>query len=245
MPTAQKRVSTGIDMLDSVISGGFRRGKNYLLSGETGTGKTIFGLQFLMKGINEGENGIYVTVDEKPSDVLEDANSLGFPLEERIAQNKLLILDYSSHFDQLREKSKQIDVRKIVGDLNKYLKEINAKLLVIDPIAPFIVKDDTVWEIRKYIRSLFYSLDELDCTSLLTSAIPTGTNRLSQYGIEEFYASGVIVLSIRALEKMLYRRIIFVRKMRGTPYELEPYIYEFEYGNGIVVQRKLSEDFVF
>jgi circadian clock protein KaiC len=216
-----KRVPTGMNMLDGIIGGGFRQGKNYLLSGEAGTGKTIFGLQFLVKGFELGESGVYVTVDD------------------------LLILDYSSHFDQLRDKSKEIDVRKIVGDLNKYLKEINAKRLVIDPIAPFIVKDETIWEIRRYIRALFYSLDSLDCTSVLTSAIPTGTNQLSQYGIEEFYASGVILLSIRQLEKMHYRRILFVRKMRGTPYELEPYVFDFEYGKGIVIQRKLSEEYVF
>lgn len=240
-----ERVPTGIDVLDGVIGGGVRRGKNYLISGETGTGKTIFGLQFLVKGFELGENGVYVTVDEKPSDVIEDANSFGLDFEERIEQNNLLLLDYSSHFDQLREKSKEIDVRKIVGDLNKYLKEINAKRLVIDPIAPFIVKDETIWEIRRYIRSLFYSLDSLDCTSILTSAIPTGTNRLSQYGIEEFYASGVIVLSIQRLEKMRYRRIIFVRKMRGTSYELDPYIFDFEHGKGIVIQGKYSEDYEF
>jgi circadian clock protein KaiC len=240
-----ERVPTGIDVLDAVIGGGVRRGKNYLVSGETGTGKTVFCLQFLVKGFELGENGVYVTVDEKPRDVIEDANSFGFDFEERIEQNNLLLLDYSSHFDQLREKSKEIDVRKIVGDLNKYLKEINAKRLVIDPIAPFIVKDETIWEIRRYIRSLFYSLDSLDCTSILTSAIPTGANRLSQYGIEEFYASGVIVLSIQRLGKMWHRRIIFVRKMRGISYELDPYIFDFEHGKGIVIQRKYSEDYGF
>ncbi len=240
-----ERVHTGIDMLDGIIGGGFRQGKNYLLSGETGTGKTVFGLQFLLKGVELGENGVYVTVDEKPSDLIEDANSFGFDFEKKIDKNNLLVLDYSSHFDQLREESKEIDVRKIVGDLNKYLKEINAKRLVIDPIAPFILKDESIWEIRKYIRALFYSLDTLDCTSVLTSTIPTGTNRLSQYGIEEFYASGVIVLSIQQLEKIRYRRIIFVRKMRGTPHELEPYIFDFEHGKGIVIQRKLSEDYGF
>lgn len=240
-----KRVPTGVDMLDGIIGGGFRHGKNYLLSGETGTGKTIFGLQFLMKGFELGEGGLYVTVDEKPSDVIEDANSFGFDLEKKMDQNKVLILDYSSHFDQLREKSIGIDVRKIAGDLNKYLREINAKRLVIDPIAPFIVKDDTIWEIRKYIRALFYSLDSLGCTSVLTSAVPTGTNQLSQYGIEESYASGVIVLRVQQLEKMRYRRIIFVRKMRGTPHELEPYVFDFEHGKGIAIQRKLSEDYEF
>jgi len=237
------RVATGIDMLDDIVHGGFRQGKSYLISGEAGNGKTIFGLQFLQKGIELGEAGVYVTADEKPGDIIDDAKSLGFTLEEEIAQHKVMLLDYSSHFDQLREKNKEIDVRKIVGDLNKYVQQIGAKRLVIDPIAPFVVKDNTTWEVRRYIRSLFYSLDSLGCTSVLTSAIPTGSTQVSQYGVEEFYASGIIILRIQQLDKLRYKRILFVRKMRGSPYELEPYIFDFEYGKGIVVQKKLSEDY--
>jgi circadian clock protein KaiC len=237
-----ERVATGIDMLDEILHGGFRQGKSYLISGEAGDGKTVFGLQFLQKGIELGEAGVYVTADEQPTDVIEDAQSLGFTLEEQIAQQKVMLLDYSSHFDQLREHEKEIDVRNIVGDLNKYIKQIGAKRLVIDPIAPFVVKDERMWEIRSYIRSLFYSLASLGCTSVVTSAIPIGSNKFSQYGVEEFYASGIIILQIQEVDKR-YKRILFVRKMRGSPYDLTPYIFDFEYGKGIVVQKKLSEDF--
>jgi circadian clock protein KaiC len=254
------RVATGMEMLDNILNGGFRQGKSYLVSGEAGNGKTIFGIQFLQKGIELGETGLYITADEKTADIIDDARSFGFDLEEQIAQHKVVLLDYSdveeqidqhevvrldysSHFDQLHEKRQEIDIGKIVADLNKYVQQIGAKRLVIDPIAPFIVKDDTTWEIRRYIRSLFYSLDSLGCTSVLTSAIPTGSNQLSQYGVEEFYASGIIVLQIQQVQKQRYKRILSVRKMRGSPYDLAPYIFDFEYGKGIVVAQKLSEDF--
>jgi circadian clock protein KaiC len=237
-----ERVATGIDMLDDILKGGFRQGKSYLISGEAGNGKTVFALQFLQKGIELGEAGVYVTADEQPADVIDDALSLGFSLDEQIAQHKVMLLDFSSHFDQLREHEKEINIGKIVGDLNKYIKQIGAKRLVIDPIAPFVVKDERMWEIRSYIRSLFYSLASLGCTSVLTSAIPMGSNKLSQYGVEEFYASGIIVLQIQEVHTR-YERILFVRKMRGSPYDLAPYIFDFEHGKGIVVQKKLSEDF--
>ena len=238
-----KRVPTGVEGLDDLIGGGFRQGKSYLISGETGTGKTTFGLQFLMKGLELGEGGVYVTADEKPGDLLEDANSFGFKMADSIDQKKIVLLDYSAHFDQIREKGGEIDVRKIVGDLNKYIKQIGARRLVIDPIAPFVVKEEKMWEVRSYIRSLFYALDGLGTTTLLGSAIPTGTSSLSQFGVEEFYASGIIVLSIVRMEKMSPRRIMIVRKMRGSAHTLEPYIYDFEHGKGIVVQQRLAEDF--
>ncbi len=237
------RVPTGVEGLDNLIGGGLRQGKSYLISGETGTGKTTFGLQFLMKGLELGESGVYVTVDEKPGDLIEDANSYGFEIAKGIDQKMIQILDYSVHFEQMREKGAEIDVRKIVGDLNKYIRQINAKRLVIDPIAPFVVREERMWEVRSYIRALFYALDGLGTTTLLGSAIPTGTNSLSQFGVEEFYASGILVLSIVKLEKMRFRRIISVRKMRGSAHTLEPYVYDFEHGKGIVIQHRLAEDY--
>ena len=69
------RVSTGIAGLDPLIGGGFLYGKVYLVSGESGTGKTIFGLQYLYDGLIRAENGIYVSGDEKPNHLIIDAEN--------------------------------------------------------------------------------------------------------------------------------------------------------------------------
>ena len=61
-----KRIPTGIPELDMLIEGGLRAGKTYLVVGEPGTGKTVFGLQFLVNGLMEKEKGLYVAIDEKP-----------------------------------------------------------------------------------------------------------------------------------------------------------------------------------
>jgi len=65
------RISTGITELDAVIEGGLIKGKTYLVVGEPGTGKTVFGLQFLMSGLLQKEKGLYVAIDEKPAEVIE------------------------------------------------------------------------------------------------------------------------------------------------------------------------------
>src|SRR3990172_7844112 len=75
-----KRVSTGIPGLDPLIEGGFPAGKSYLITGESGTGKSIFCMQFILKGLVGGEKAVYVAVDEKPADILEEAASLGWDL---------------------------------------------------------------------------------------------------------------------------------------------------------------------
>jgi len=82
------RIPTSVEGLNELIGGGPRQGKSYLISGETGTGKTTFCQQFLMKGLETGEGGVYVTADEKPGDLLEDAQSFGFGLASGIDQKR-------------------------------------------------------------------------------------------------------------------------------------------------------------
>jgi KaiC/GvpD/RAD55 family RecA-like ATPase len=73
-----RRVPTGIPGLDPLIEGGLPAEKSYLLTGAAGTGKSIFCMQFLLKGLADGEKAVYVSVDEKPNDILEHAVSLGW-----------------------------------------------------------------------------------------------------------------------------------------------------------------------
>ena len=94
-----KRISTGVPELDHLIEGGLRAGKTYLVVGEPGTGKTVFGLQFLVSGLMEKEKGLYVTIDEKPADVIEQAASLGWDLTPFIESREFLILDASAYFN--------------------------------------------------------------------------------------------------------------------------------------------------
>jgi KaiC/GvpD/RAD55 family RecA-like ATPase len=234
-----KKVPTGIDKLDEMICGGLIQGRNYLVCGETGAGKTIFGLQFLMKGLELGEPGVYVTVDQRPSELIEDAISFNFPIEKEIEERKMMLLDFSSHFDQLRETSKGIDVRRVVGDLHKYIREIDAKRLVIDTIGSFIPQDGKSWETRSYARSLFYSLNSLGSTNILMSTIPKSSFLLSTSGFEELYAAGIIQLAIQERDGLPNKRTISVRKMRSTPHPLESYYFEFKRDKGIVIQDKV------
>jgi len=76
----RQRVSTGVPEFDAMTGGGFKQGKTYFISGETGTGKTLFSLQYILDGIKKGEAGVYVTIDQKSKDIIDDAESLGWDL---------------------------------------------------------------------------------------------------------------------------------------------------------------------
>ncbi|HVH91786.1 MAG TPA: ATPase domain-containing protein, partial [Candidatus Acidoferrum sp.] len=109
-----ERVPTGIPGLDPLLEGGFPQGRSILVTGEPGTGKTIFSLQFLIEGLARGEKGIYVAADEGPMDILEQAASLGWDLEKHIEMKEIAILNAGTYLSSLpgTGKDRHIDVHK-------------------------------------------------------------------------------------------------------------------------------------
>jgi circadian clock protein KaiC len=79
-PDPPRRVSTGVEGLDDILRGGFPPGHIYLLEGETGTGKTTIGLQFLLEGARLGERGLLITLTSSEQDLAEVAHSHGWSL---------------------------------------------------------------------------------------------------------------------------------------------------------------------
>jgi KaiC/GvpD/RAD55 family RecA-like ATPase len=81
---------------------GLQKGKTYLVSGEAGTGKTVFCMQYLLHGLSLGENDVYLTVDEKPAHLVQDAAAFGWDLETPIDEGRLCIMDLTPEFSELR-----------------------------------------------------------------------------------------------------------------------------------------------
>lgn len=217
----QERVPTGIIGLDELISGGLQKGKTYLLSGEAGTGKTIFCLQYILHGLSRGENGVYLTIDERPTHVVQDAATFGWDLETPIEEKRLFLVDITSEFSELRlgRFKGEVEHEKIVKEIRSYVRRMDAKRLVIDPIVPMFASPKNQFQLREYIRRLMFSLDEIGTTNLVSSFIQTGSKAISRFWVEEFFASGVIVLAMER-EEMAYHRVLFIRKMRGTKIDL-------------------------
>ena len=86
------KVLTGIQGLDEVTRGGLPAGRPTLVSGSAGSGKTLFGLEFLVRGATQyGEPGVFVSFEESISDLATNAASLGFDLKRLVAQKKLFL----------------------------------------------------------------------------------------------------------------------------------------------------------
>lgn len=236
---ARDRVTTGIAGLDDLLEGGLPAGQSYLITGEPGTGKTTFAAQFMLEGLRKGENGVYISIDEKPSHMVEDVATLGWDLRTPVNQGKLTLLDVSPYFNWIRSsKGGSVDANEVLQDLAKQVRRIGAKRLVIDPVVPLVLHRERMFEVQEYIRTLIFGIDDnFGCTTLMTSHVWPGSMGANERGIEEFMVSGVIALRLMKLNEDEYIRRMFVRKMRGTKTDLKEYTFEIQHGTGLIVKK--------
>jgi len=221
-----KRVPTGIPELDALIQGGLRRGKTYLVAGRPGTGKSVFSLQFLVRGLMDKEKCLYVAIDEKPADVIEQASSLGWDLAPFIESKEFLILDASAYFGaRAGDPGKGVDVQRVAADLNTYIARIGAARVVIDPVAPLLVARNP-----DQARQLIYALQtNAGTTNLLTTYAADGHS----HAIEEYLVAGTFILAMEVVGNHCERKLT-IEKMRSTALEPAQYPFKIIADRGIV-----------
>ena len=218
------RAPTGIKGLDEILGGGFPINSTILVTGGPGSGKTILALQFLLHGINNGENGVFISMDERPDDLRKEALKFGWDLTKYEDEGRLVIVDVSYPRSGLPSKEKyQIDMPftldNIVRTVYEIISEIDGKRVVIDSLPAFGLHFADEAEVRIAIHRLNNLLLSSGCTSIITSEIIPGKNGISRFGVEEFIARGIILMEIYK-EGNEYKRAITILKMRETEYDL-------------------------
>ena len=234
-----KRVSTGIDGLDAFLQGGFLPGRSYLVTGDAGTGKTTACVQYLKSGLELGEKAVYVTVDERPAEILQAAESLGWDLQPHVQEKSFAILDASPYFSGRGVAGdKGVDLQKIVSDLAIHEKSWRRHGRLSTPSHPDSIRRFADPRARTRsnvdslapIKSLHHKSHHLAPSA---ASKPQPTN-----GIEEFLAAGVLILRvIQDSERPV--RTLSVRKIRGTAIEPSEYAFSIVKEHGIFI---LSQD---
>lgn len=232
-----ERVSTGVVALDPLLEGGFPKGRSILITGEPGTGKTIFALQFLRAGLEQGENGVLVTADENPLDLVEQAASLGWNFETYLQNRQLAILNATGLFSAATDAESIIDLSKAVGELAEFAKQFGAQRLALDPASPFLCQRDSVARVQARTRSLIQQLRAaLATTNLLTSYSVPHSGERSINGIEEYLVAGAIVLEM-IWQNGEFTRALVVEKMRATNVKPRQLEFDIVKGEGITLSR--------
>lgn len=208
-----ERIQIGIKGMDELLDGGLPKGRTVLVSGSSGTGKTIFAAHFAYNGIKSGDACLYVTFEQGKKKLIEDMSQIGIGFN-KIKNDKLRIIGGPvGNIKYFKEKTKA-SMLDIITEIEDVVKEIGAKRVVLDSVNLFLMLFETDSERRMALAELASTLEKLDCTSLLTCEVKEGTKDISWYGFEEFVVDGVIVL-YRVPVESLFERSVSIVKMRG------------------------------
>lgn len=230
------RVSSGVHGLDEAIGGGFPLHRTVLLCGDIGTGKTTFGLQFLLEGAKGGEAGLLISVDEKPRHVLEDARRFGWDVDGALDRQLITVLDASPCFTALRGRN-GLDARHVASDLTQQIRRVKASRLVIDGATSLVPDAAPFAGVEDFVRSLIVSLDDNSgCTSVLTTRTSASTHTSPVGPTAERLTSGVIELKLVSAGGRVGRSLL-VRKMRGAPMALGERPFDIVDGRGLVLRQ--------
>jgi KaiC/GvpD/RAD55 family RecA-like ATPase len=240
------RVPTGVEGLDEMLGGGLPQGHCVLVCGGPGSGKTIFGIQFLYSGaVKCNDAGLYVSLDENPNHLKRNLAGFGWDLENLEKNGKFMIVDASPmrvvpgeiKAGQFIIGKKDFNMLGLIHIIKDRVKEIHAKRLVIDPITMLVLQYPDVSERRNAILNLFEALTELGTTNLVIAEMRT-TSLERRIKAEEFLSHGVILLHNFAHNGRIISAVQ-IEKMRGISHDKQLRPYEIS-KNGIEVFPKES-----
>jgi circadian clock protein KaiC len=219
-PTALQKERTGIPGFDEITRGGVPKGRPTLICGSAGAGKTLFAMEFLVRGATQfNDPGVFISFEESDEELATNVASLNFDLNELVAEKKL-VLDYVFIERSEIEETGEYDLEGLFLRLDHAVSSIGAKRIVLDTLEALFSALPNEAIIRAELRRLFRWLKERGLTAVITCERGNGT--LTRYGLEEYVADCVILLDNRVQNQISTRRMRIV-KYRGTSHGTNEY----------------------
>jgi circadian clock protein KaiC len=221
------KAPSGIQGLDEITSGGLPRGRPTLVCGGPGCGKTLFAMEFLVRGISEyGEPGVFMAFEETEGELAANVASLGFDVKRLEAQKKLAI-DYVRVERSEIEETGEYELEGLFVRLQHAIETVGAKRVVLDTIESLFAGLPNPLVLRSELRRLFRWLKDRGMTVVITGERGEGT--LTRQGLEEYVSDCVIFLDHRMTEQNSTRRLRIV-KYRGSLHGTNEYPFLIDEG---------------
>ncbi len=227
-----QRIGSGLDFLDATI-GGLYSNRVYLVRGPSQSGRTTVSLQFLMDGLENGENTMMVSNDRIENVILK-AETMGLSLENAIMENRLILMEYPKEIGSADFQYSHII--NLLGEIEQYIKHYKCTRLVFDTLIPLLSNQERT-HLVNFIYSLINSLEELDVTTLVVAGEPNSpvAQKIIQL-LEDAVVGSFSLSSISNLEGE--QRIMTVHKMVEPMKPPSVFKIKFEYGVGLVLDKQ-------
>ena len=232
-----ERVVTGIPGLDDILHGGIPRRNVVLLSGGPGTGKSIFGQQYLYNGLRSGEPGVLVVLEEHPVQVRVSMAQFGWDIRPFEESGQLAVVDaFTAGIGEAAKRERYVvrapdDFQSLIDVLREAIRDVKAERAVIDSVTTLYITKPAL--ARGMVLQLKKILSGMGCTSILISQVSVTERGFGGPGVEHA-ADGIIRLDLDEVEGELQRSII-IWKMRGTSHSMRRHPFEIT-NEGIVVK---------
>ena len=230
-----RRLRTGISGFDQVALGGLPAGRSTFVGGTTGSGKTLFAVEFLARGILQfDEPGVFVTFEETAQDVRRNYASLGFPIAQWEEAGKWTFIDASHQLDEEAPVIGTYDFGALVARIEHAVRGIGARRVSLDSLSAVFSRFADGSLVRHEMHRIGRALTSLGVTSVVTAERTHEYNGVSNYGVEEFVLDNVIILrNVLAGEQR--RRTIEIVKFRGAPHRTGEWLFSIDPLDGLVI----------
>ena len=209
------KIRTMIEGFDDITHGGLPSGRTTIVSGTSGTGKTMLAAQFLYNGISYfDEAGVFVTFEESPSDIIKNAYGFGWDLQKLINEGKLFILDASPD-PEGQEVVGNFDLSALIERIQYAIRKYKAKRVSIDSVTAIFQQYDAASVVRREIFRLVARLKLIGVTTIMTTERVDEYGPVARFGVEEFVSDNVVIVR-NVLEGERRRRTMEILKLRGT-----------------------------
>ena len=219
IPTLPK-CPTGISGLDDITEGGLPRGRPTLVCGAAGSGKTLFAMEFIIRGVTEfDEPGAVMSFEETAEELAVNVESLGFDVPELIQQGRIAI-DYVRVERSEIEETGEYDLEGLFVRLDAMIRAVGAKRVVLDTIEALFAGLPNQAILRAELRRLLRWLKDRGVTTVITGE--QGEHTLTRHNLEEYVSDCVIFLDHRVAGQIATRRLRVV-KYRGSRHGTNEY----------------------
>jgi len=211
---------TSIQGLDEILGGGLPKGRPTLVCGGAGCGKTLFAMEFLVRGATQyNEPGVFISFEETEKELSANVASLGFDLDNLVARKKIWV----EHIHVERgesEQSGEYDLEGLFVRIHYAIESVGAKRVVLDTLESLFSELPNPLILRAELRRLFHWLKKKGVTTILTAE--RGEGSLTRQGMEEYVSDCVILLDHRVNDQSSIRRLRIV-KYRGSTHGTNEY----------------------
>ncbi len=214
------KTPTGIQGFDEITFGGLPAGRPTLVCGGAGCGKTLFGIEFLIRGaVQYGEPGVFMSFEETGEELTANVASLGFDLNELVKDKKIVLEHVFIERSEIQETG-EYDLEALFIRLGYAIDSVGAKRVVLDTIESLFAGLPNQLILRAELRRLFRWLKVKGVTAIITGE--RGDETLTRQGLEEYVSDCVIMLDHRVTAQTSTRRLRVV-KYRGSVHGTNEY----------------------